>query len=140
MAVHGVEVGLVSTDRRLVDFLAHVFDLEELPPIEVTPEMIERLPAAAPAIQYRLQAHGTILKVTVPMTLPEPHPITEPVLAGTGLRYITLYVDDLEPVASRALQLGGRLAHPPSEFLGGVRIALIVDPDGNTYEVAEIPS
>jgi hypothetical protein len=31
MAITGAEVGFVSADRKLVDFIAQVFELEELP-------------------------------------------------------------------------------------------------------------
>jgi hypothetical protein len=140
VAVLGAEVGFVSTDRRLVDFLAQVFELEELPPIEVGADIIEQLPAAAPAIQYRLQAlDGLIFKVTVPEATPRTDTITESVLAGTGLRYVTLYVTDLDSVVSRAKELGGRIEQAPTDVMGA-SLALIMDPDGNMYELAEIPS
>ena len=140
VAILGAEVGFVSRDRRLVDFLTEVFELEELPPIEVTAEIIERLPAARPAIQYRLQAQaGLVLKVTVPEETPRHEVDTEHVLAGTGLRYVTLYVTDLDGVVARAQARGGRIEQSPTA-LSGSRLALLEDPDGNLYEVAEIPS
>jgi hypothetical protein len=46
MTVRVFEIGLVSASRDLVDLLVEVFDLEEMSPIEVTPEMIRLLPAA----------------------------------------------------------------------------------------------
>jgi len=140
VTILGVEIGFVSTDRRLVDFLAQVFELDEDPPIEVDAEIMEQLPAARPSIQYRLQARdGLILKVTVPEAEPRPDNIADHVLAGTGLRYVTLAVTDLDGVVARARKLGGSIEQSPIAVTGA-RLALIRDPDGNLYELAEIPS
>ncbi len=140
MAILGAEVGFVSTDRKLVDFLAQVFDLEEIPAIEVDGDLMDELPAAQPAVQYRLRARtGLILKVTVPQATPSTANITDHVLAGTGLRYMTLYVTDLKGVVTRAKELGGVIEQAPTSVMGS-SLALIKDPDGNLYELAEIPS
>ncbi len=140
MAILGAEVGFVSSDRKLVDFLAQVFELEELPAIEVDADLMDELPAAQPAIQYRLQARaGLILKVTVPEAPPCAANITDHVLAGTGLRYMSLYVTDLNGVVTRAKALGGAIEQAPTAVMGS-SLALIKDPDGNMYELAEIPS
>lgn len=140
MTIEGVEVGFVSTDRRLVDWIAAVFQLEELRTIEVGAELMEQLPAARPATQYRLRARdGVILKVTVPQASPSPTNVTDHVLAGTGLRYVTMYVTDLDGVVERARQLGGTIEQEPTGVLGAP-LALIHDPDGNLYELSQIPS
>lgn len=138
MTILGTEVGFVSTSRRLVDFLAHVFELDELPAIEVGREIMEQLPAAVAATQYRLQARdGVILKVTVPEAAPRPDNITDHVLAGTGLRYVTLYVTDLDGIVARAAELGGVVEQAPTDVMGAP-LALIKDPDGNLYELAQL--
>jgi hypothetical protein len=138
MAIMGAEVGFVSADRKLVDFIAQVFELVELPAIEVDDYLLDQLPAAQPAIQYRLQAReGLVLKVTVPETTPRTANIAEHVLAGTGLRYVTLYVTDIGGVVTRAKEMGGVIEQAPTPVMGS-SLALIRDPDGNTYELAEI--
>ena len=140
MAILGAEIGFVSTDRRLVDFLAQVFELDEHPPIEADAEIMDQLPDARPFIQYRLQARdGLVVKVTVPEARPRPDNIAEHVLAGTGLRYVTFYVTDLLGVVARAKELGGHIEQSPIAHKG-VSLALIRDPDGNVYELAEFPS
>jgi hypothetical protein len=140
VAILGAEIGFVSTDRQLVDFLAQVFELDEDPPIEAGAEIMDQLPAARPSIQYRLRArNGLILKVTVPEAQPRRDNITDHVLAGTGLRYVTLYVTDLAGVVARAENLGGQVEQSPIA-VAGTPLALITDPDGNMYELAEIPS
>jgi catechol 2,3-dioxygenase-like lactoylglutathione lyase family enzyme len=138
MAIIGAEIGFVSNDRRLVDFLAQVFQLEELDAIDVDDGLMDELPAAQPATQYRLRgSKGLILKVTVPKAKAHTANITDHVLAGTGLRYVTFYVPDLDGVVTRATELGGVIEQPPTPVMGS-SLALIKDPDGNTYELAEI--
>jgi catechol 2,3-dioxygenase-like lactoylglutathione lyase family enzyme len=140
VAIFGAEIGFVSTDRQLVDFLAHVFELDELPPVEADAEIMDQVPAARPFIQYRLQAReGLIVKVTVPEARPRPDNIADHVLDGTGLRYVTFYVTDLLDVVARAKELGGHIEQSPID-LTGASVALIRDPDGNLYELAEISS
>ena len=79
----------MSTGRRIVDFMAEVFDPEELAPIEVTSETIDRIPWASPAVQYRLRARDTILKVTVPETSPRSGRLRGFVLDRVGVRSVT---------------------------------------------------
>ena len=140
MTVLAAEVGFVSAGRGLVDFLTHVFQLEELLPIEVGPDIVELVPGAELSTQYRLQAgDGLVLKVTVPVATPRPDSLTEPVLAGTGLRYVTLHVTDLAGVVARARERGGRIEKEPTDVMGA-KLALVRDPDGNLYELAELSS
>ncbi len=125
MTLTRFEVGFVSTDRALVDFLAAVFELGELPPMEHRSGTL-----------YRLQSPGTVLKVMVPAVPPrttEP----EPFLAVMGIRYLSAWVTDLDAVIARAVSRGGSLLHGPMELGPGARLAVLADPDGNTMEVIE---
>jgi len=120
------EVGLVSGDRAIVDFLAEVFELEPLPPV-----------AAGPGMLHKLQSPGAVLKVMIPANPPEAAKAAEPFLARTGLRYLTFFVDDLDAVLARATARRAKIQYGPAERGGGVRIAVIEDPDGNTMEVVQ---
>jgi catechol 2,3-dioxygenase-like lactoylglutathione lyase family enzyme len=127
MALQRFEVGLVSADRTLVDFLAEVFDLEELPTM-----------TAGPGALHRLQLPGgAVLKVMVPNEKPAAAETPEPFFAAAGIRYLTLYVDDLDRVVARATARKGRIQHGPQDLAPGVRIAVLRDPDGNAIEVVE---
>jgi catechol 2,3-dioxygenase-like lactoylglutathione lyase family enzyme len=128
MAVLRVDVGFVKADRALVEFLAEVFELEVLPPIE-TPD----------ATIHCLQGPGSVLKVMVPTEPPKPAPPFEPVSAVEGLRYIILQVDELDTVIARALGRGARIEKGPAEFVPGVWFAVLEDPYGNTIEVFQGP-
>jgi predicted enzyme related to lactoylglutathione lyase len=125
MTLRRFEVGFVSTDRALVDFLAAVFELDERPPTE-----------HGPGTLYRLQSPGAVLKVMVPVVRPSAT-APQPFLAATGIRYLSAWVTDLDGVIGRATARGGRLLHGPVELGPGARLAVLADPDGNTIEVIE---
>jgi predicted enzyme related to lactoylglutathione lyase len=126
MTLLRVDVGFVSADRTLVDFLARVFELTELPSITLEPGTV-----------CRLQAPASVVKVMLPADAPEPPVTASPFYAVAGLRYLTLWVDDLEAVIARAVAEGGRVERGPVELVPGVRIAVLEDPQGNAIEVAQ---
>ena len=53
---------------------------------------------------------------------------------ATGLRYFTMFVDDLDDVIRRCAQAGAPTAFGPVEFMPGVRLVIVEDPDGNWVE------
>jgi len=125
MSVVRFEVGFVSADRALVDFLAGVFELEVLPP------------AVHPVgTLYRLRSPGAVIKVMVPSDLPKPAD-GEPFLAVSGIRYLSLWTSDLDRALGRATARGGRVLFGPFEHEPGARLAVIRDPDGNCMELIE---
>ena len=127
MSLQRFEVGLVSADGTLVDFLAEVFELEVLPAM-----------SAGPGTLHRLQLPGdAVLKVMVPKEAPAAGGGSGPMFAVTGIRYLTLYVDDLDGVVARATARNGQVQHGPAQLAPGVRIAVLQDPDGNAIEVVE---
>jgi predicted enzyme related to lactoylglutathione lyase len=126
--VQHLEVGLVGADDVLVDFYAAVFEMEKLPAIE-----------AGPGVVHRLQGPGVVIKVMVPSKAPAPAPPpVEPFFAVAGLRYLTIYDDELDAVLERALARGGRVQHGPMEVGPGARIVVLEDPSGNVIEVVEV--
>jgi predicted enzyme related to lactoylglutathione lyase len=127
MALLRVDVGFVSADRTLVDFWARVFELEELPSITLEPGTV-----------CRLQGPAGVVKVMLPAEAPEPPVPVSPFYALAGLRYLTLWVDDLEQVINRAVAEGARVERGPVELVPGVRIAVLEDPEGNAIEVAQL--
>jgi len=129
MTLSRLEAGFVSTDRSLVDFLAEVFELDPLEPVDV-----------GFATLFRLQSPGGVLKVMVPNRPPKPGARAQPFYALGGLRYLTLYVDDLDGIVERATTRGGQVVHGPTDLGPGTRIAVLEDPDGNPFEVVQAPS
>lgn len=129
MTLSRFEAGFVSADRGLVDFLAGVFELDALEPVDV-----------GFATLYRLESPGGVLKVMVTKRPPKQGERSEPFYVLGGLRYLTLYVDDLGGIVERATARGGRVVHGPTDVGPGAQIAVIEDPDGNPLEVVQAPS
>ncbi len=126
MTVRAVDIGLVTAGDELVDFYREVLD-----PVVLEPR---RFPFAT---VHRLDLGPVTLKVMVPEPPPEaPEPVTQ-FWDRAGLRYVTLWVDDVEALAERWGGAGGTVAMAPTELRPGVTTALLVDPDGNTVEAMQ---
>lgn len=125
MTLERFEVGIVSADRTLVEFLADVFELDELPASE-----------SSAGTLHRLRSPGAVIKVMVPSERPA-NGDGRPFLACKGVRYLTMFVTDLDDVIARCLARAGCVLLEPFEVQPGIRVAVIGDPDGNTIEVTE---
>ncbi len=128
MSLTRFEVGIVSADRTIVDFLVEVFGLDEREPMDN--------PAGT---LHRIESPGAVIKVMVPNEPPKPVD-GEPFLAVKGIRYLTMWVSDFDGVIERCTARHGRVLHGPFEYEPGTRLAVIADPDGNTIEVLEAHS
>lgn len=56
---------------------------------------------------------------------------------GTGLRYWTMGVDDIDDAVSKCVDAGAPIALPVTQLMPGIRIAMIEDPEGNVVEFLE---
>jgi predicted enzyme related to lactoylglutathione lyase len=56
---------------------------------------------------------------------------------GTGLRYWTMGVDDIDAAVSACAAFGATISTPVLELAPGIRIAMVEDPEGNTLEFLE---
>jgi predicted enzyme related to lactoylglutathione lyase len=125
MAVQSFDIGFVSTTDALVHFYATVLELEEIEPREF-----------AMGVVRRLACGGGVLKVMIPTETPAPLPAAG-FLERSGIRYATVWVDDVDGVAARWQANGGALLMGPAELLSGTYGALATDPDGNTVELMQ---
>jgi predicted enzyme related to lactoylglutathione lyase len=128
VTVTKAEIGLVSADGALADFYAEVFEIERL----------ETMDSGVGTV-HRLDLPGALLKVMVPKRDPDPAPEAKAFFSFTGLRYLTFYVGGLDGILERAAARGGTVGHGPTDVGGGVRIAVLSDPDGNAIEMVELP-
>jgi catechol 2,3-dioxygenase-like lactoylglutathione lyase family enzyme len=127
VAVRHGEIGLVTRDDRLVHFYRDVFDLPELEP--------RRLPTG---VVHRLGPDPAVLKIMVPAEEPAaPVPGPAEFWRSAGLRYFTLWVDDVDATAARAPEHGGVITFGPMELRPGVSTMILRDPDGNLAEVMQ---
>ena len=123
MTVISVDIGFVSATDALVVFYRDVFGLDVLEP-RVFPD----------GTVHRLALGTGALKVMVPARTPADSPRTERFWDRAGMRYVTMWLDDLDAIVERWTALGGTVALGPLTIREGVRTALLVDPDGNTVE------
>ena len=128
MTLHSLEVGYVSADARLVTFYETVLELTALEPMVFPVGTL-----------HRLEIPGGLLKVLVPAEAPATAPDTGAFTDTQGLRYITVRVSDLDGVLARATEHGGTVVLEPIDVGGGSRLAIVRDPDGNTFEVSQSP-
>jgi predicted enzyme related to lactoylglutathione lyase len=56
---------------------------------------------------------------------------------ATGLRYVTLDVGDVAATLARCETAGRRVAVPLMEFLRGMPVAIVEDPEGNWVELMQ---
>jgi catechol 2,3-dioxygenase-like lactoylglutathione lyase family enzyme len=62
---------------------------------------------------------------------------TGPIQDYAGIRYLTVEVDDIDAVLSRARDAGQNVPFGPVDIAPGIQIAMVEDPDGNWFELVE---
>jgi len=126
MTIRAVDVGLVSASDALVAFYEVALGAERLE-ARVFPF----------ATVHRLRCGPVTLKVMVPADPPERSAPAAPFWGRDGLRYLTLWLDDVDALATRWRANGGVVTMEPTELRPGVRSAMLEDPDGNVVEAME---
>ena len=82
---------------------------------------------------HRLALGAGALKVMVPGKFAADSPRSDRFWDRAGLRYVTMWLDDLDLVVDGGPCTGARWRWA-DQIRDGVRTALLVDPDGNTVE------
>ncbi len=127
MAKPALDVGLVTADAGpLIAFYCGLAGFEALPTLEI-PNV---------GTIHKLGCGHSVLRVMVPTTPPEADAATS-FSARTGLRYLTLEVEDLDAAVAAVRAHGGRVDLEPFELRPGRRVAQVADPDGNMIELGE---
>ena len=126
MTIHNVDVGLVSRTDALVDFYVGVLGAERLEP--------RQFPFAT---VHRLACGPITLKIMVPADAPAPAAPHPTFWSEAGIRYLTLWIDDLDALVARWTAAGGRVTTQPMELRPGVRVAMLADLDANAVEVMQ---
>jgi glyoxylase I family protein len=125
-----VEVGVVVRDAdAMATFYGDILGLEEVPGFDFSGGSMRRF------------AHGDAI-VKLVSTSPPPelsNPPLGPAGGASGLRYVSIAVDDVEKTAQRCQDTGRPVPVPPFEFRPGVTIAMVEDPDGNWVELVQPP-
>ena len=79
----------------------------------------------------------SILRVFVPQTPPAAEGSREGFASQTGIRYLTIYISNLEAVVAALADAGFKIPVPVRELRPGVLVAQAEDADGNTVELTQ---
>lgn len=86
---------------------------------------------------WQLAVGPCVLKLVTHTPTPTPANPPGGSQGGTGLRYWTMGVEDIEAAVARCEEAGAPVPLPVLQLLPGVRIAMIEDPEGNVVEFLE---
>lgn len=88
-------------------------------------------------VMHRLWFARSLIKIVVPVSPPANAPAPGGIAAGTGYRYWTMSVENLDEILSAVEASGHRVVWPRREVRPGVAVDMIEDPDGNWVEFLE---
>jgi catechol 2,3-dioxygenase-like lactoylglutathione lyase family enzyme len=91
-----------------------------------------------PGFQHRLEAGGMLIKLIHCPGADIPQTGEERAYARTGMRFLTLVVENLAQALEACRSGGGRVVHPLSLYDADVYYAFVADPDGNEIELAGV--
>lgn len=86
---------------------------------------------------WRFAAGGSVVKLLEHVPTPaESNPAGE--IAATGLRYLSLFVANLDELVAECKAYGCVIAIPVTEFRPGAKFAFVEDPEGNRIELLDV--
>ena len=86
---------------------------------------------------HRLRCGESLVKLVKFDAVPEESSPRGGIDAATGYRYATMHVSNLDAIVADCREAKVKVAVPVTEIRPGVRIAIVVDPDGNLVEFVE---
>lgn len=90
-----------------------------------------------PGVMHRMYCGETLIKLVVVPSAPA-KAAPGGIGGGTGYRYWTITVTNLDAITEACEKAGSKIAIAPKEIRPGVRIAMVEDPDGNWVEFLSI--
>jgi len=91
-------------------------------------------------VMHRLLFGRSLIKLIVPVQDPGAPPAPGGIQGGTGYRYFTMTVHNLDEVLSAVKAAGQNIVRPGTEVRPGVVIGMVEDPDGNLLEFIQAPT
>ena len=85
-------------------------------------------------VMHRLLFGKSLIKIVVPVNDTAVPPAPGGIQGGTGYRYWTMTIDNLDEVLSAVEDAGQKVVWPRTEVRPGVVIGMVEDPDGNWVE------
>jgi glyoxylase I family protein len=85
-------------------------------------------------VMHRLWFGKSLIKLVVPVKDPGVPAAPGGIQGGTGYRYWTMTIHNLDEVLSAVEAAGQKIVRPRTEVRPGVVIGMVEDPDGNLVE------
>lgn len=85
-------------------------------------------------VMHRLWFGNSLIKIVVPVKDPVASAAPGGIQGGTGYRYWTMTIQNLDEVLSAVQAAGHKVVWPRREVRPGVVIGMVEDPDGNWVE------
>ena len=85
----------------------------------------------------RYQVGDSTLRVFLPLNEPALEGSRDGFASQTGIRYLTLYVSNLDDATAAVETAGFKVAVPVRDLRPGVRVSQVEDADGNAVELME---
>jgi len=127
LSKQSAEFGIVVRDEAVM--LGYYRDVMQLPYKGTRP-----VPGG---VLHRFGLGETGLKLMVPDTAPAAANLVGDVQESTGIRYWTIWVEDLDDAVGSCVAGGGRAVRPIAQADQGIRYAVVADPEGNLAEFVE---
>jgi glyoxylase I family protein len=126
-----IDVGIVvRRGEAMLGFYRDVLGLEHF---QTNP-----MPLGIAGTMHRVRCGTTVLKLVELTDLPAGANPPGGMLGGTGFRYITFFVADLDALLTRCRAAQVEVVIERTTARPGVDIAMVVDPDGNWVELGQI--
>jgi catechol 2,3-dioxygenase-like lactoylglutathione lyase family enzyme len=132
VAKDAIDLGIVTTNgEAMLAFYRDVLGFEHEGDIAMEHVGIK--------VMHRLWFGKSLIKLVVPMKEPAMPAAPGGIPGGTGYRYWTMTIHNLDEVLSAVQAAGQKIVWPRTEVRPGVVIGMVEDPDGNWVEFIQAP-
>ena len=100
-------------------------------------EFVEETDMGHGTLMQRLNCGNTLIKLLTFAETPEASAPPGGIVGGTGYRYWTIFVSNLEELVAEVRAAGYSVPWDIREIRPGVTIAMVEDPDGNWVELIQ---
>jgi catechol 2,3-dioxygenase-like lactoylglutathione lyase family enzyme len=132
VAKDAIDLGIVTTNgEAMLAFYRDVLGFEHEGDIAMEHVGIK--------VMHRLWFGKSLIKLVVPVKDPGVPAAPGGIQDGTGYRYWTMTIHNLDEVLSAVQAAGQKIVRPRTEVRPGVVIGMVEDPDGNWVEFIQAP-
>ncbi len=125
-----IDLGIVITEsERSLAFYRDLLGFEHVADMP--------MPIGGGGVMHRMACGDSLIKLVRFDDTPDARPAGGGIPGGTGYRYWTMQVSNLDELAEATAEAGAPVSVPVTEIRPGVRILIVEDPDGNLVEFVE---